>query len=56
VLPSPTNEPPAVVQLAASAIEGTGKLAAAVLTGGAGVVGAGLGVFLQSFRTHVPPA
>ncbi|KAJ1634545.1 senescence-associated protein-domain-containing protein [Pavlovales sp. CCMP2436] len=48
-------EPPAAVQLAASAIEGTGKIMAAMLTGGAGVFGAGFGAALQSFRTNVTP-
>lgn len=50
---SPGGEAPAVVLLAASAIEGTGKVAASVLTGGASIIGAGMGYALQSFRTHV---
>jgi hypothetical protein len=47
---------PTAVFVAASVIEGTGKLTAGAITSAASLFGAGMSVALQSFRTHVSPA
>lgn len=47
------GEAPELVLLAASAIDGTSKLAASVLTSGAALFGSGMGLALQAFKTNV---